>query len=84
MWKIRVNPAKFAHVTFTTRHVTCPPASLHTTPIQVKTEFKYLWLNLDHQLTWRKHIQTKRQHLNLKLRAMSWLLGRRSQLNPPT
>ena len=24
-WKIRVNPAKSAHVTFTTRHVTSPP-----------------------------------------------------------
>ena len=35
-------------------------------------------------MTWRKHIQTKRQHLDPKLRAMSWLLGRRSQLSLPT
>ena len=35
------------------------------------------------QLTWRKHIKTERQHLDLKLRAMSWLLGRRSQLSLP-
>ena len=35
----------------------------------------------DNTLTWRKHIQTKRQHLDHKLRAMSWLLGRRSQLS---
>jgi hypothetical protein len=80
MWKIRVNPAKSTHVTFTTRHVTCPPVFLHTIPIPVKSEVKYLWLH-DRQLTWRKHIQTKRQHLDLKLRAMSWLLGRRSQLS---
>ena len=83
MWKIHVNPAKSAHVTFTTRHVTCPPVFLYTTTIPVKYDVKYLGLHLDHKLTWRKHIQTKRQHLDLKLRAMSWLLGRRSQLSLP-
>jgi len=83
MWKIRVNPAKSAHVTFTTRHVTCPPVSLHTTTIPVKYDVKYLGLHFDHKLTWRKHIQIKRQHLDIKLRAMSWLLGRRSQLSFP-
>src|SRR5215469_2452904 len=81
MWKIRVNAAKAAHVTFTMRHVTCPPVFLHTIPIPVKSEVKYLGLHLDRRLTWRTHIQTKRQHLALKLRAMSWLLCRRSQLS---
>jgi hypothetical protein len=47
----------------------------------VKYDVKYLGFHLDCKLTWRKHIQTKRQHLNLKLRAMSWLLGRRCQLS---
>jgi len=83
LWKIRVNPAKSAHVTFTTRRVTCPPVFLHTTPVPVKHDVKYLGLHLDRQLTWRKHIQSKRQHLDLKLRAMSWLLVRRSQLSLP-
>jgi len=83
LWKIRVNPAKSAHITFTTRRVTCLPIFLHTTPIPVKHDVKYLGLHLDCQLTWRKHIQTKRQHLDLKLRTMSWLLGRRSQLSLP-
>jgi hypothetical protein len=81
MWKIRVNPAKFAHVTFTMQHVTCPPVFLHTTQIPVKSKVKYLGLHLDRKLTWRKHIQTKRRHLHLKLQAMSWLLGRHSQLS---
>ena len=36
LWKLYVNPAKSAHVTFTTRRVVCPPIFLHTTPIPVK------------------------------------------------
>jgi hypothetical protein len=71
------------YLTFTTRHVTCPPVFLHNTLIPVKYDVKYLGLHLDSKLTWRKHIQTKRQHLNLKLWAMSWPLGRRSQLSLP-
>jgi len=47
----------------------------------MEEDFKYLGLYLGRQLTWRKHIETKRQLLNLKLRAMSWLLPRRSQLS---
>jgi len=47
LWKIRVNPAKSARVTFSTRRVTCPPVFLHTTPIPVKHDVKYLGLHLD-------------------------------------
>jgi hypothetical protein len=47
LWKIGVNPAKSTHVTFNTRHVTCPPVFLHTTQIPVKYEVKYLGLHLD-------------------------------------
>ena len=50
VWKICVNPAKSAHVTFTTRHVTCQPVSLHTTPIPVKFKVKYFGLHLDLKL----------------------------------
>jgi hypothetical protein len=83
MCKIRVNPTKSSHVTFTMRLVTYPPVFLHNTAIQVEYDVKYLGLHLDSKLTWRKHIQTNRQHLNLKLRAMPWLLCRRSQLSLP-
>ena len=80
-WKISVNPPKSAHVTFTARHVTSPTVFWRTTPFSVTSEFKYLGLNLDRQLTWRKHIQTQCQQVYHKLHAMSWLLGRRSKLS---
>jgi hypothetical protein len=35
----------------------------------------HLGLYLDQKLTWQRHIKTKRQQLNLKVRQMSWLLG---------
>jgi hypothetical protein len=54
---------------------TCPPATINNIQILVQTEVKYLGLYLDQKLTWQKHIKTKRQQLNLKIRQMSWLLG---------
>jgi hypothetical protein len=37
-------------------------------------------LYFDQKLTWQKHVKTKSQKLNLRLREMSWLLGRKSKL----
>jgi hypothetical protein len=47
----------------------------------MQTDVKHLGLHLDQRLTWRTHIRTKRHHLNLKLRGMYWLLGRKSKLS---
>jgi hypothetical protein len=80
MWKIRVDSAKSANVTFIKRHVPCSPVFLHTTPIPVKSAVKDLGLHLERQLTWIKHSQRKHQNLDLNLRGMSWLLGRCNQL----
>ena len=44
-------------------------------------EVKYLGVHLYRRLTWRKHISTKRRHLDLQLRKLYWIIGRKSQLS---
>jgi hypothetical protein len=80
-WKIKINQTKSVQVTFTTRRINCPKFSINSIKIPVKTDAKYLGLYLDQKLRWQKHVETKRQKLNLRLREMSWLLGRKSKLS---
>jgi hypothetical protein len=68
-------------VTFTARRINCPQVNINSIKIPVQTEAKYLGLYLDQKLTWQKHVQTKRQKLNLRLREISWRLGRKSNLS---
>jgi hypothetical protein len=79
--KIKINQAKSVHVTFTTKRTLCPTVTMNNVPIPMQPDVKYLGLHLHQRLTWRTHIKTKRHHLNLKLRGMCWLLGRRSKLS---
>jgi hypothetical protein len=80
-WNIKINQAKSSQITFTTKRANCPPVTNNNIHFTVLNEVKYLGLYLDQKLTWQKHIETKRQHLNLKVRQMSWLLGRNSILS---
>jgi hypothetical protein len=80
-WEIKVNPAKSTQITFTTRRAVCPQVSINNVPIPIKREVKYLGLHLDAKLTWRTHIKTKRRQLELKIRNMNWLMGKKSQLS---
>jgi hypothetical protein len=50
-------------------------------PVPTKTENMHWGLHLDQRLTWQGHVKRKRQQLNLKLRRMCWLLGRKSPLS---
>jgi hypothetical protein len=44
-------------------------------------EVKYLGIRLDRRLACPKHITTKRKQLDLKLRNLYWIIGRKSQLS---
>jgi hypothetical protein len=75
------NEAKSVHVTFTLNKMTCPPVKLNNDYLPQADEVKYLGIHLDRRLTWRKHIFTKRKQLDLKLRNLYWIIGRKSQLS---
>jgi hypothetical protein len=79
-WRIKVNETKSAQVTFTNRKTDCPVVTINGTQLQVKNEVKYLGLILDQKLIWRPHITAKKTQINLKLRQMIWLIGRKSKL----
>jgi transposase len=80
-WKIKANETKSTHVTFTLRKDTCPPVNLNNKPLPQTEDVKYLGLQLERRMTWKKHIFMKRKQLGLKFRQLYWLIGRKSQLS---
>jgi hypothetical protein len=80
-WKLKINKTESVQATFTTRRINFPQVSISNIKIPVQTETKYLGLYLDQKLTWQKHVKTKRQKLNLRLREMYWLLGCKSKFS---
>ena len=80
-WGIKANETKSVHITFTTRKENCSTVNLYDRPLPGVNEVKYLGIYLDRALTWPKHIKTKRKAMDLNLRKMYWLVGRKSQLS---
>jgi hypothetical protein len=68
--RMKVNETKLTHVIFTTWRATCPPVKINDVQLPQSDEVKYLGLQLDRRLTWRKHIFTKRKQLSLTLTKM--------------
>jgi hypothetical protein len=79
-WFVKVNETKLTQVTFTNRRTDYPAVTINGTKLPVTNEVKYLGLILDQKLTWRPHITAKKTQINLKIRQMNWLIGKKSQL----
>jgi hypothetical protein len=77
---MKVNEATSIQVTFSLNKNTCPPVKINNTYLPQADEVKYLGIRLDRRLTWRKHIISERKQLDLWLRNLYWILGRKSQL----
>lgn len=80
-WRIKMNEAKSVHVDFTNRQIKHIPIYLNGKVIPYANEAKYLGMTLDTKLRWRVHVKNKRTELDIKLRKMYWLVGRRSKLS---
>lgn len=80
-WKIRINPAKSAHINFTMRHSVDLPIFASGEKIPTKEVVKYLGLHFDKRLTWSAHIQAKCDLLRKKTKSYYWLLGPNSTLS---
>jgi hypothetical protein len=78
---MKVNETKSVQVTFTLKKNTGPPVQLNNKQLTQPEEVKYLGIHMDQELTWPKHISTKRKQLCLKLRKLYWIIGRKSQLS---
>lgn len=80
-WKIKASANKSVQVTFTLRKEDCPPVWLGDTKLPHKDTVRYLGLHLDRRLTWKHHIKTKREELNIRYKELYWILGRNSKLS---
>jgi hypothetical protein len=78
---MKANEAKSVQVTFTLNKLACPSVKLNNKQLPQADEVKYLGIHLDRRLTWRKHILTKRKHLDLKLRNLYLIIDRKSPLS---
>jgi hypothetical protein len=54
--------------------------ALNDIQIPRNTEIKYLGMTIDSKLTWKQHIANKRKHVNITIKQLNWLLGRKSNL----
>jgi len=75
------NETNSVQVTFILKKETCPPVQPNNKQLTQTEEVKYLGIHLDRKLTWPKHISAKRKQLDLKLRKLYWIIGRKSQLS---
>jgi hypothetical protein len=79
-WRIRINEIKSCSITFTLQKRSTPDVTINDIQIPRKTEIKYLGMTIDSKLTWKQHIVKKRKQVNITIKQLNWLLGRKSNL----
>jgi hypothetical protein len=67
-------------MTFTLRKCSTPDVTINDIQIPRKTEIKYLGMTMDSKLTWKQHIAKKRIQVNITIKQLNLLLGRKSNL----
>ena len=69
-WKIKLNKNKSSKVKFTLRLHGSTPMFIEGHPINIDGSAKYLRVHMDQKLTWKTHLQKKRDELNIRFRSM--------------
>jgi hypothetical protein len=72
-----INENKSCSITFTLRKSSTPDVTINDIQIRRKTEIKYLGMTVDSKLTWKQHIVKKRKQVNITVKQLNWLLGRK-------
>jgi hypothetical protein len=77
-WGININATKSVQVTFTLRLEQCPVVYINNKVIPQSPTAKYIGLHLDSRLTWAQHLAKKRKQIDLKVKDLYWVIGRKS------
>lgn len=80
-WRISASASKSVQLTFTLRRGYCPPVKMGHSELPHQDSVKNLGFYRDRRLTWKKHLQTKRDEINLRCKGLYWLLGPNSKLS---
>lgn len=80
-WRIKANTTKSVHITFTLRKGSCASVKMCDITLPQCDTVRYLGMHLDKRLTWKKHIQSKRDELNMRFKNIYWLMARNSKLS---
>jgi hypothetical protein len=75
-----MNANKSCYITFTLHKCPTPDVCISGTQIPRKTEIKYLGMIMDSKSTWKQHVVKKRKQIDLTIKQVNWLMGRKSKL----
>lgn len=81
-WGIKINEGKTIQVIYTNKtRYTAVPIKLNGSDIPIDKVARYLGVHIDNKLTWKHHIQKKRDQMKMRLSQLYWLLRRKSKLS---